>query len=343
MAENTNPSRIKEVRILGDDGTPVGEKVKISPDAADVMVHDASDNANHASLQDFLFRKFPTKNTSVGQIRTSNEEVSYFTVDPTRQSVWQGWYDYQDMTKKRLTGLYKITQLDGNIKVEYVGDFLLGQETDLQAELTLEDRKTEEEKQQEIAYNIAQVIAQYQLANKKDEEDNDILDYKVNSEGEDETLYTPEDKAKELMFSFGDKSFWQAIIDRELENKNKLIGIYNKDGQCVGHFEATRYNLEALKEVYKKGITVITDGNNPTQTIEWGVIKNNKDAIDLLIDLSKKSVYQHLIDLKDFWITLPFEAYYNNNTDPDTGGYELGLNIANKNDIAKLHFNPQSE
>jgi hypothetical protein len=50
MAENTNPSRIKEVRILGDDGTPVGEKVKISPDAADVMVHDASDNANHASL-----------------------------------------------------------------------------------------------------------------------------------------------------------------------------------------------------------------------------------------------------------------------------------------------------
>lgn len=340
MAENTNPSRIKEVQILNENGTPVGDKVKISPDATDVMVHDASkQNANHASLQDFLFRKFLIKDTNAGQMRANNEEDSYFTVDPTRQSVWQGWYDYQDMTKKRLTGLYKVTQTGENIQVEYVGDFLLGQETDLQAELTLEDRQTEAEKQQEIANNIGQVIALYQLANKKNENNEDIPDYKVNSNGEDETLYTPEDKAKELMFSFGDKSFWQAIIDRELENKDKLIGIYNKDGERVGHFEATRYNLEALKEVYKDGVIVAMDGDNPEQIIEWGVIKNDKEAMDLLIDLSKKSVYQHLIDLKDFWITLPFEVYDNNNTDPNTGEYELGLNIANKNDIAKLHFN----
>lgn len=339
MAENTNPSRIKEVQILNENGTPVGEKVKISPDAADVMIHDASDNANHASLQDFLFRKFPTKDTNAGKMRVNSEEDSYFAVDPTKQSVWQGWYDYQDMTKKRLTGLYKVSQVGENIKVEYVGDFLLGQETGLQAELTLEDRKTEKEKQQEIVHNIEQVITQYHLANKKDEEDNDILDYKVNSDGEDETLYTPQDKAKELMLSFGDKSFWQAIIDRELENKNKLIGIYNKNGECVGHFEATRYNLDALKEVYKDGVIVAMDGDNPEQIIEWGVIKNDKEAMDLLIDLSKKSVYQHLIDLKDFWITLPFEVYDNNNRDPNTGEYELGLNIANKNDIAKLHFN----
>ena len=339
MAENTNPGRIKEVRILGDDGTPVGDKVKISPDAADVTVHDASDNANHASLQDFLFRKFPTKDTNAGQMRTNNEEDPYFKVDPTRQSVWQGWYDYQDMTKKRLTGLYKVTQKDEKTTIEYVGDFLLGQEKDLQAELTLEDTLTETE----IGNNISKVIDLYHLANKKDEDDEDIPDYKVNSDGEDEILYTPQDKAKELMFSFGDKSFWQAIIDRELENKDKLIGIYNKDGECVGHFEATRYNLEALKDVYKRGVTIITDGNNPTQTIEWGVIDNDKAAMDLVIDLSKKSVYQHLIDLKDFWITLPFEVYDNNNIDPNTGGYELGLNIANRNDIAKLHFNPQSE
>lgn len=340
MAENTNPSRIKEVRILGDDGAPVGEKVKISPDAADVMVHDASkQNANHASLQDFLFRKFPIKDTNVGQMRTNDEEDPYFTVDPTRQSVWQGWYDYQDMTKKRLTGLYKVTQVDGNIKIEYVGDFLLGQETDLQAELTLEDNLTETE----IDDNIDKVIELYQLANKKDENNEDIPDYKVDSNGEDEALYTPEDKAKELMFSFGDKSFWQAIINRELENKDKLIGIYNEDGECVGHFEATRYNLEALKEVYKNGVTVAMDGNNPEQKIEWGVIDSDKAAMDLVVDLSKKSVYQHLIDLKDFWITLPFEVYDNNNINPDTEEYELGLNIANKNDIAKLHFNPQTE
>ena len=336
MAENTNPSRIKEVRILGDDGTPVGDKVKISPDAADVMVHDASDNANHASLQDFLFRKFLTKDTNAGQMRANNDEDSYFAVDPTQQSVWQAWYDYQDMTKKRLTGLYKVTQVDGNIKVEYVGDFLLGQETDLQAELT-------NLAQTEIDYNIDKVIELYQLANKKDKDNKDIIDYKVDSNGEDIAEYTPTEKAKELMFSFGDKSFWQAIIDRELENKNKLIGIYNKNGECVGHFEATRYNLETLKEVYKNGVTIAMDDDNPKHIITWGVIKNDKDAMDLLIDLSKKSVYQHLIDLKDFWITLPFEVYDNNNKDPNTGEYELGLNIANKNDIAKLHFNPQSE
>lgn len=339
MAENTNLAKIKEVRILGDDGTLVRDKVRISPDAADVMVHDASEqHVNHASLQDFLFRKFPIKDTSVGQIRANGDEVSYFTVDPTRQSVWQGWYDYQDMTKKRLTGLYKVTKSGEETIIEYVGDFLLGQEKGIQADLTLEDRKTEEEKQQEIAHNIEQVIAQYHLANKKDAEDNDIPDYKVNSDGENILVYEPSDKAKELMFSFGDKSFWQAMIDRELENKDKLIGIYNKDGECVGHFEATRYNLEALKEVYKNGVTVAMDGDNPEQIMKWGVIDNDKAAMDLLVDLSKKSVYQHLIDLKDFWITLPFEVYNNDNIDPNTNNKELGLNIANKNDIAKLHF-----
>lgn len=338
MAENTNPSRIKEVLILGEDGTPVGDKVKISPDAADVMVHDATGSSvNHASLQDFLFRKFPTRDTEAGQMRVNDEEDLYFTVDPTRQSVWQGWYDYQDMTKKRLAGLYKITQEDGDIKVEYVGDFLLGQETDLQAELTLEDNLTETE----IDDNIERVIELYQLANKKDKEDKDILDYKVNSDGDDETRYTPEDKAKELMFSFGDKSFWQAIIDRELENKNKLIGIYNKDGECVGHFEATRYNLEALKEVYSNGITVEihdgidADGNEIDGQFTYGIIETDKDAMDLIVDTSKKSVYQQLIDLKDFWITLPFEVYNKVN--------EAGFNIANKNDIQNLRFNPTTE
>ena len=334
MAANTNPSRIKEVQILNENGTLVGDKVKISPDAADVMVRDASkQTTNHASLQDFLFRKFPIKDTSAGKMRANNEEDPYFTVDPTQQSIWQGWYDYQDMTKKRLTGLYKVTQIGEDIKVEYVGDFLLGQEKDLQAELTLEEET-------EIENNIEQVIVLYQLANKKDKDNKDILDYKVGSNGENTTEYTPEDKAKELMFSFGDKSFWQAIVDRELENKNKLIGIYNQNGECVGHFEATRYNLDALKEVYKNGVTVAMDGDNPEQIIKWGVIDNDEAAMDLLVDLSKKSVYQHLIDLKDFWITLPFEVYNNNNIDPNTNGYELGLNIANKNDIAKLHFNP---
>ena len=145
MAENTNPGRIKEVRILGDDGTPVGDKVKISPDAADVMIHDASEQStHHVSLQDFLFATFDEAEISIGGTpivirrasQDANGEKVYFTVDPSSHSIWQGWYDHLDMTKKRLAGLY--TE-DGYS----AADFLLGQENDnendVQAQYTLID------------------------------------------------------------------------------------------------------------------------------------------------------------------------------------------------------------
>lgn len=341
MAETTNPSRIKEVKILGEDGTLVGDKVKISPDAADVMVHDASkQNVNHASLQDFLFRKFPTRDTEAGQMRVKDEEDPYFKVDPTKQSVWQGWYDYQDITKKRLVGLYKTEGETG----EYVADFLLGRESDLQSLYTLELPEVD------AAANIEKIKEAFDLHDKSA----DNVDYKIPSDVEfkedgsidwstfdEQYRYSEDGKAKELMFSFGDKSFWQAIIDRELENKNKLIGIYNKDGECVGHFEATRYNLDALKEVYSNGVTVEihdgidADGNEIDGQFTYGIIETDKDAMDLIVDTSKKSIYQQLIDLKDFWITLPFEVYNKVN--------EAGFNIANKNDIQNLRFNPTTE
>lgn len=345
------PNRIKEVQILGDDGAPVGGKVKISPDAKDVMVHDASDNANHASLQDFLFKKFDWAQVGDKTMRivsTDEEtgEIEYFEIDPTNHSVWQSWFDYQDMTKKRLVGIYTG---DGYKNA----DFLLGQEADEQAEHTQTDKKTEQEKQEEINNNIESVIYQYpRIQDKKTETEDEIekvySDYHIPDniqydngniawENLPETQkYSQEDKAKELMLAFGEQSFWQALIDRELENKDKLIGIYDSNGNCVGHFEATRYNIDALKKVYEKGFNIGTgaapDENNDIKTIKWGQIETDEEAMGLLVDLSKKSIYQHLIELKDFWITLPFEEY-------ETGiGNNYGLNIVNKNDILTLHF-----
>ena len=434
MAENTNPSRIKEVRVLNEAGTVIGDKIKISPDAADVMVHDASElTTNNASLQDFLFAKFGEtlldgSSIPIRVVSYKDGEIEYFTVDPSKHSVWQGWYDHLDMTRKRLAGLY--TE-DGYGKA----DFLLGQENDnekdIQAQYTLIDTIDDDV----IDNNINKVIAHYQnIQNHQDATGKIKYDAKqsfylvdrdpyikneagqfqtvsqglyITNEEEDyvpistiftlgpiaglegtyvpikecalytdmtmssliqqelyiygasgyekmpedayvlildskkEIPYTEEEKAQELMFSFGKKSFWQAIIDKELENKDKLIGIYNKDGDCIGHFEATRYNLDALKEVYNGGTPVAIyrgfdeEGNEIIQEFTYGKIEEDKDAMDLLVDLSTKSIYQHLIDLKDFWITLPFEAYNKIN--------ENGLNIANKKDIKQLHFNPQSE
>jgi hypothetical protein len=52
------------------------------------------------------------------------------------------------------------------------------------------------------------------------------------------------------MLAFGETSFWQALIDYIDEERNRMIGIYDNQGNCVGHFEATRYNLDKLKDVY---------------------------------------------------------------------------------------------
>ena len=431
MTENTNPSRIKEVQILNENGAPVGGKVKISPDAVDVMVHDASkQSTHHVSLQDFLFAKFDEAEVSVGGVpmvirkvsQDANGEKVYFTVDPSSHSMWQGWYDHLDMTKKRLAGLY--TE-DGYSKA----DFLLGQENDnendIQAQYTLIDTiddgvvnnnikmviahypgiQDHKDGTGEIKYDAKQSFysvdqdlyikneaGQFQNIGQgfyiKNEEDYDVISpiytlgpvtgledayipikecalytditmsslieqdlyirgasgyekmpedaYVLILSQRKEIPYTAEEKAKELMFSFGEKSFWQALIDSKLDAKDKLIGIYDNNGNCVGHFEATRYNIDALKEVYKTGFNVGTgaapDENNDIKIITWGQIETDEEAMGLLIDLSKKSIYQHLIELKDFWITLPFEEY-------ETGiGNNYGLNIVNKNDILSLHF-----
>lgn len=433
MAENTNPSKIKEVRILNENGELVGDKVKISPDAADVMVHDASEQTtNNASLQDFLFTKFgetlldgdPIPKRVVSY---KDGEVEYFPVDPSKHSVWQGWYDHLDMTKKRLAGIY--TE-EGYSQA----DFLLGQENDnekdIQAQYTLIDRMNDEV----INNNINMVITHYpSIQDHKDDDGKIKYDakqslyligqdpYIKNTTGQFQTLgqgfyirneeegydivfpytlgpvagfqdtytpikecvlytdmtmsslieqelytlgphdkyekipedayvsiyhqekeipYTAEEKAQELMFSFGKKSFWQAIIDKELENKDKLIGIYNKDGECVGHFEATRYNLDALKQVYQDGVVVAeykgedANGAPIIQQIKRGAITTDQEAMSLLIDLSSKSLYQHVLELKDFWITLPVEYY-----DITTSN---GVSIANKKDVNDLLENLQA-
>jgi hypothetical protein len=181
MAENTvnnttanDPVRlIKEVNIIKNDGTPAYNNVAIAPDADKVMIFNPATEkplVPKASLQEFLFSKFNAQTVEVDtdgdgvkeiiRVRAKDDKGNplYFDVDPSSKSVWQSWYDYQDMNKKRLVGLYKKTAA-GTYEYQ-AADFLLGQETDIQAQYTLETAESN------VPSNIAALIAHYGLADK---------------------------------------------------------------------------------------------------------------------------------------------------------------------------------
>lgn len=335
MATIPANSRVKQVRMIAPDGSVYATNVIISPDAKDVFIYqpDATGentNGTQASLQDFLFRRFEIKDNQ--WIATDK----YYSIDPSNNSLWQNWVDYQDITQQRLVGLYgTIEKEDGTVEI-IKENFLTATEEGVQAEHALH---TAPIKNEQVEKNWQAVKTIYGL--KEDKKITMIPDaFDENGKVKEDCCqaYSAEQQAKELMLSFQNQSFWQAMIDKQLEMKDKLIGIYDSDGKRVGYFEATANNLNALKDVYEKGFSVCIndDGNQNVTTITWGAIKTDKDAMDLLIDVSKKSVYQQLLELKDFWITLPFESYDAGNDSENKP--IMGLNIVNKNDIATFHL-----
>lgn len=322
-----NQKLLKQVTIIDKDGTVVYPNTKIAPDAEVVMIQPTADTGTKATLQNFLFGKFIDEENG---IRKKAEDG--YAVNPDMQSIWQAWTDHQDIIQKRLVGLY-----DKN--GDYIGDFLLKIEkndpADTQAQYTLFAAPVDQTSE-DYADKIQQIANLFNLT------EDAVLDGAPNYDKDGKLInlktVSAKEQAEALMISFGNQSFWQTFLEREQLNKDKIFGIYAKTDngvQCIGHFEATRNNINALKEVYKKGFNIGTgaaDENNNIKTIQWGQIDTDEEAMGLLVDLSKKSIYQHLIELKDFWITLPFEEY-------ETGiGDNYGLNIVNKNDILSLHF-----
>jgi hypothetical protein len=99
MATIPANSRVKQVRMIAPDGSVYATKVIISPDAKDVFIYQpdatgANTNGTQASIQDFLFRRF--------EINENNEWITtdeYYSVDPSNNSLWQNWIDYQDITQ----------------------------------------------------------------------------------------------------------------------------------------------------------------------------------------------------------------------------------------------------
>lgn len=317
MADNNK--KIQQVNIIDNEGD-VYSGVRLAPDTSDIIVKPTgdADASSKATLEEFLFSKFD----DTGAIRKNvqvNGEKAFYPVAPSSQSIWQWLTDHQDIVKKRMIGLY---DTDGN----YLGDFLLAQETDTQADYTLMSTVDADE-------NIEQVCSVFNLSDDKKL----VLGY--NAQGQpiiaQKIDYTSTEQAEELMMAFGEKSFWQAYMERELDKKQKLIGVYKKqaDGSssCIGYFEATESGVKAIRQVYDTGFTVALHSENGevTQVIRRGT-NSDAEALAMAIDLESKSVYQHLIELKDFWITLPFEVYNNLQ--------DAGVNIANKYDITDLHF-----
>lgn len=331
MAENTQPQqRLRKVDIIGPDGTVIAQSVLISPKAEDVKVENEivqkteggteTKTPVSANLKDFLFKKFSSTTESDGgdtiEIRAAGDD--YFSIDPSKISILQSWSDYQNLNKKRLVGLY---DKDENNNIVYIADFLSGIEN---LDPTLAQFETTD-----TEANIDAVIGLYDL---KEYTPVTIKDEEI-GEG---TPVSAEDQAKELMASLGDSSFWQRLIERERADKDRLIGIYDEEGVLKGHFEPTKENLDAIVNLYNKGILcyenniTAADGTQSNQKVYKGTVTSLEDAYDLVIDLKKKSIYQHLIELKDFWIVLPFECYDNVE--------EAGHSIANKYDIDGLSW-----
>lgn len=318
MAENTqSQQRLRMVNIIGPKGTVIANGVLISPNAEDVKVeNEIAKTQVSANLKDFLFKKFSSTTESDGgdtiEIRAAGDD--YFSIDPSKISILQSWSDYQNLNKKRLVGLY---DSEGN----YIADFL--------SEIENLDPTLAQFETTDIYKNIAAVIGLYDL---KKYTPVTIEDEKI-AEG---TPVSAEDQAKELMASLGDSSFWQRLIERERADKDRLIGIYDEKGDLKGHFEPTTENLDAIVDLYNKGILcyenniTAADGKQSNQKVYKGMVTSLEDAYDLVIDLKKKSIYQHLIELKDFWIVLPFECYDNVE--------EAGHSIANKYDIDRLSW-----
>lgn len=298
MAENTQPQqRLRMVNIIGPEGTVIASGVLISPNAEDVTVKNQVGQGTDvsANLKDFLFQKFSstteTNDEDTVTIRTVGD--GYFSIDPSKISILQSWSDYQNLNKKRLVGLYG---KDENNNIIYIADFLSGIEN---LDPTLAQFETTD-----TGANITAVKNEYDFNGYTPVtgvDENDVL-----NEGQ---AVSAEAQAAEFMASFGNSSFWQQIIDREIDNKNRLLGLYDADGNVVGYFEPTAQNIEAIKSAYN--------------------LETNKEAYDLVIDLGKKSLYQHLVELNNFWQDLPFEEY---NKD------ESGVNIATKYDIDGLSW-----
>lgn len=366
MADENNAvelakKKLRQVQLVGPDGIKY-QNVLLAPNASEVYVLPNMGTGTRASLQDFLFTKYKLKKVPVDEngaivnpdsedavdtriIQVIEDGDRYYEIDPSKTSVWQQWNDYQELLKKRLVGLY-----DDN--GDYQGDFIKAIEQSIEANETLAENSAEgipssltidyafvgegENKEKktnangEPLYivtksddttiempipNITAIINKYGL---KD-------DYKVNSDGSqnNDKPITAIEQALALSIAFGSDSMWQTVIDNDQKTKDALWGIYNTDGQLVGHFEATANNIAQIIEVYK-------NIKYYTSSTEYSCIDTPEEAYNLLVDLSKKSIYQHLIDMRDFWQYLPIEYY---------GQDSSGNSIATKYDIDQIQFN----
>lgn len=358
MAENSQ--RLRKVDIIGPEGTVMASGVLISPNAEDVTVKNQVGQSTEASanLKDFLFKKFTSATELDGgeaiEIRAVGD--GYFSIDPSKISILQSWSDYQNLNKKRLVGLYG---KDENNNIVYIADFL--------SEIENLDPTLAQLETTDTNANITAVKNKY-----------DFKGYTPVTGVENGDFITSQPvsadvQAKEFMASFGNSSFWQQIIDREIENKNRLLGLYDANGEVTGYFESTMADLDKIKKMYpnltnEEVYNLVIDSNKKSlyqrivdREIEdknrlLGVYDSNgnvvgyfepteanieaiqevygletyDEAYNLAMDLGTKSLYQRLVELNNFWQDLPSEYYRKTE--------QSGKNIATKYDIDGLNW-----
>ena len=304
---------VNQINIRNKHGTTIYNNVDIMPTASSVLVEKTSSEGDgqYSTLQDFLFAKF--YDTEIEDV-VHRVKAGHYPVNVNATSIWQAWNDYQNILKKRLVGIY-------DDETGYQGDYILTAEADSINATAIEKQKaryalTGGDEKVLPSEAIAFIIERYGLKDDYIPSDSSVL-------------VTAEEQAEQMLLNFGSGSLWQRVLDEQKQRKDELWGIY-KDGELVGHFEDTRENIDALKDVYGDDETVveITGEGGITQEVYAKRITTDDEALALLVDLQEKSIYQHLIDLKDFWISLPVEYYLRTS--------EEGVSVANKYDIEQL-------
>ena len=291
---------INQVNIRNKGGSSLYQDVDIAPLSSKVLVEKTSSEGTgqYATLQDFLFAKFydteiagQAKRVRAGKLIEVEEGDDIVAPDHYHVNVnaTSIWQAWNDYQEILKKRLVGVyDEQDG-----YQGDYIQSAETDV----------------------IAFIIERYGL---KD-------DYIPSNSA---TLISAEEQATQMLLNFNNMSIWQRTLDTCKRRKDALWGLY-KDGELVGHFKDSRENIEALKDVYKQGVLIKVAGQGGVTTEVYGnSVSTDEEALNLLINLQEKSLFQYIVDLKNFWRTLAIEKY---EKDSDTGS-----NIANKYDIEQL-------
>lgn len=289
---NTGINQIN-IKEKGADINNAHRNIGIVPFANNIIIKGSRNEGTsfQTSLQDFLFAKFCDVEINKNPIRyreASSDNVLKPSYYPVDTNAQSVWQAWNDYQE-----ILKRRLVGAYNEQGYLGDYF--------------SKSANKEK----VVNF--IIERYDL-----KDDSDIDGQEI----------TAKSQAEALLMNFNQSSFWERVLDEQKKQKDKIWGLY-KNKQLVGYFDKTEHNIAQLQDVYKEGFLIeVAEEDGETIKTTGNSITTDEEAVNLLLDCSKKSLAQHILDLQDFWKTVSKESY--------GSGLTAGVNIANTYDIKQM-------